>query len=408
MEEIYYASLILECPDVDGMESGENYINVQNGLLNIDTMQLEEHSKDIFSTVQMPIDYDSKAECPEFMQYLNDVFEGDDDLIKHIQEVMGYCLVRNAKAQKIFMLVGEGSNGKSVLCLLLAALCGKDNVSSVSLRGLSSRFGKSGLVDKNVNISSENELTGENINTEDIKAISAGDPVMIERKFEHSYTANLHTKLIFAVNKLPYLKDNSYGLLRRISIIPFNKTFVENPTKEGQGKKDKFILEKLMAELAGILNFSLEGLKRLQANNYVFTEAQKSLEMLEEYKLEINPYLDFVRAAIVQVERKAEPDKKIDRTTQRRKNPKAEKTEITSFMLKNAFQAWCDEMNHKQLSNTTARRLYKEVRSALKALDIRYTERDSNSNRWFEGIKLTKEYEEKVELFLDDNAPKSR
>lgn len=152
---------------------------------------------------------------------------------------------------------------------------------------------------------------------------------------------------------------------------------MDNPTKEGQGKNDKELVEKLMGELAGILNFALEGLQRLQKNNYEFTMSQKSLALLEEYRLEINPYLDFVQAAIVPT--KGKSTKKLD-------NKK----------LYSAFVEWCNETNHSQLNKTTTRRFMKEIRSALKGLNMDFTEKPSNSTNQFEGIMLTDQYEDLI------------
>ena len=74
----------------------------------------------------------------------------DEDIVKVVR-MIGDLLEPSCKHQKAFMLVGNGSNGKSVIIDLLAALVGKSNTSNVSLQGLSERFGTSDLYGKWLN-----------------------------------------------------------------------------------------------------------------------------------------------------------------------------------------------------------------------------------------------------------------
>lgn len=381
IQELYISNLVLECTEVEIMQKNLNYINVKNGIFNMKKMALEPHNKRIFSTVQMPIKYNPKAECPMFIDFLEDIFEEDKELILLVQEILGYCLTSSTTAQKIFIFLGEGANGKSVLCSVFNALCGQDNVSNISLRTLSNQFAKAGLVDKLLNISTENELVGGKLNTEDIKAISSGDVVQIERKYENSYSQRLYAKLLFAVNRLPYSKDNSYALMRRLVIVPFNKTYVANAVTPQQGKIDILLTDKLLTELNGIFNFALEGLKRLHNNSYIFTSSKKSLDILEDYKLEINPFLDFIQSCIEEVDN---TDIRID------------DKRIDTKVFLNAFKEWCYENNHNQLTNTSLKRFLKESRLILKSLNIPFTETKSNSHQYFIGIKFEKHFKERI------------
>src|SRR5699024_10499289 len=89
-------------------------------------------------------------------------------------------------------------------------------------------------------------------------------------------TTKLPTKLVFLMNELPLLSDDSYGFERRLLILPFDKTFTES-------EQDKDLPKKLSNELEGILNWSLEGLRRLIANNYTFTISESMKKAKELY-----------------------------------------------------------------------------------------------------------------------------
>ena len=372
----YLDSFTLEAPDVSDLEKSLNYINVQNGLLNIDTMKLGKHNRNIFTTVQLPIDYDPTAKCPTFEYFLDDVFQGDTELIMLAQEILGYCIGNSVQAQKLFILLGDGANGKSLFCNVAIALCGEENTSSISLRKLSQQFAKAALVDKLLNVSTENEMTGDSLNTEDIKAISAGDLITVERKYHDPYQTRLHVKLLYAVNRMPYSKDNTYAITRRLIILPFDKTYVESNPNANQGQIDLTLEGRIMGELSGILNYALEGLQRLKANNYVFTRAQKSVGVLEEYKIEINPFLDFVNTCIEPADSNSK---------------KQDDREIEIGTLLCGFKEWCYYCNHKKLQETSLKRLLKEVRITLKSLNMPFSERKSSGNQYFTGIRFTKE-----------------
>ncbi len=115
LQSTYMSALPYECRDESQLKSAENYINVKNGLLDLsgEKTKIKQHNSNIFSTTQIPITYDPDAQCPKFEEYLNVTFQGDKDLIKLVQQIMGYCLSRTTKAHKMFIFLGSGSNGKS-------------------------------------------------------------------------------------------------------------------------------------------------------------------------------------------------------------------------------------------------------------------------------------------------------
>lgn len=262
------------CRDFELLRPATNYINLRNGLLNLNTFRLRRHTKAFASLVQLPFDYDPEAECPKFHQFLDEVFREDNELKLLIQEIMGYCLSPSSKAQKCFIFYSDGSSGKSVLCSILHRLAGGDaNVSSVTLSNLNAKFTRAQLYGKVVNISTENETS--NFNSEALKAITSGDPIQIENKYERPFTAKLTTKLVFAMNTLPKPSDRTFALYRRLCLVPFLTKFVDNP-HEGTNelKRNPNIEAELVEELPGILAWCIEGLKRLAANNYQFTKSK--------------------------------------------------------------------------------------------------------------------------------------
>jgi putative DNA primase/helicase len=143
VQNTYLSALRYEAWDIDDLKPAENYINVKNGLLDLsaEEITLIPHDKMVFSTTQIPIIYDSKAQCKNFKKFLRVAFQGDKELIRLVQEIMGYCLCNSVKAHKMFIFLGEGNNGKSVLCEVMTALAGGiENVSNVPLKDFGHKF----------------------------------------------------------------------------------------------------------------------------------------------------------------------------------------------------------------------------------------------------------------------------
>lgn len=261
-------------------------INLKNGLYNVQDDTLVDHTPEYFSTVQLNASYNEKADCPRFKQYLKEVLDADQ--IPLIQEMLGYFLVPVTRAQKCFVIVGEGGAGKSQLLLVLnQVLLGSENVSNVSWQALNERFKTAELFGKLANIFAD--LPTKNIDDNGIfKALVGEDYLTVEKKNKNPFSFQSKARLLFSCNTIPRnLGDKSEGFYRRLILIRFDHAVPENI-------KDPNLLEKLRAEADGIFIFALEGLKRLINNNYKFSETERNKRELEQYREESDNVLSFV------------------------------------------------------------------------------------------------------------------
>lgn len=260
------------------------HLNLLNGMLNVHTLELLKPSKNFYSTIRLPVTYDPTAQCPRFIKFIDEICAGDIELQTVLQEMVGYCLSHNSKAEKAFFLYGSGKNGKSVLAQIIEALIGSENVSCISLEALNNQFGIASMVNKMVNISAENELKGK-LNTQIFKSIISGDTVNVTRKYREDMTCHFSTKLIMLVNNLPTTGDVSYGFFRKIVILPFKVRFEET--------QDVNLVDKLKREILGILNWALDGLKRLQTQKYQFSRCAAIDHIMQDYANDLNPTKEF-------------------------------------------------------------------------------------------------------------------
>lgn len=252
-------------------------INFRNGTLNLLTGKLEKHDwKDYFRYV-LPYAYDPVADCPAFKKYLNEVMpehEAQDVLAEYI----GWLFLPFLKLEKILFLYGAGCNGKSVFVEIIESLVGRDNVSHESLSDLCGEYGansRANLAGKLLNTCSDvapNAFAGDLF-----KRLASQESISMKTLYKDVVTTDDYAKMIFCLNELPKTNDISNGFYRRFLIAPFN---VQIP----KSKIDPELSRKIITqELPGIMNWVLEGRKRLVANKN-FTDSPVMNEALEEYR----------------------------------------------------------------------------------------------------------------------------
>ena len=268
-----------------------NHLTLQNGLYKLDEAQMIPHTPEIFTTNLLPYDYDPTSKCPRFTQYLEEVFLGDKEMISFVQEAVGYAFHKSIPMPAIFFLIGSGSNGKSVFINTLTNLIGEENTCSISLNSLSNEYYLLNLFGKMINISSETPHNKQ-INTDVIKAVVAGDWVTGRSPYKQPMKFRPYAKHYLAMNDTPPIKDTSHGMLRRIYIIEFPRTFTER-------EMDLDLTDKLSRELSGIFNWAMEGYNRLRKNSFRFQEASLMKTAKHKFKTESNSAFAFINGPLL-------------------------------------------------------------------------------------------------------------
>ena len=251
----------------------EYLIPVENGILNLKSGQIMDFDPKYKFFAKLPVIFDENAECPECKKFFNDVLTSKED-ITLMQEIFGFSLLREYKYHHIFIFEGIGRNGKSVTLNLLKNFVGIDNCSEVSIDDLSNNeFSKSSLHKRLINISGDigkSAITNSNI----LKSLSGGDLQEANRKFLEPIKFMNYAKLIFGLNELPISYDHSDAFYDRIILINYPMKFVdEKDMDEGNDSlklRDPDIIKKISTqqELSGLLNWAIEGFKRLETQGF--------------------------------------------------------------------------------------------------------------------------------------------
>ena len=278
-------------------------LNMINGLYDIRTNTLRPHTWKYLSKQRIPIKYDPKIKPKKWGKFLSEVLYPNQ--IRTAVEAMSYTFLRDNPFEIYVILLGFGSNGKSVLMHVLTKLHGENNVSNTSLaRLLSDRFAKKDLEGKNVNLDMEmSKATIDDMSV--LKELTGTQPIRVEPKFKSAYTTRLWAKHFFSTNEMPEMKDYSDAHYRREVIISFPNQFVDgvnaNPNLKHELTTDE--------ELSGIFNVLMIPLRRIALEHKPpYMDAKTIQERKLKHQLVTDPIKVFLEAVVEPTDYESEPD----------------------------------------------------------------------------------------------------
>lgn len=249
------------------------------------TGNLLDHSPDRYHRHVLPFDYDSDAKCPLWDKVISTIFNGDKASIRLLHQCLGYGLVADNSFHRFFMFVGVGANGKSLVLDTFTALLGPDAVASIGLDSLNDRFALAPLEHTRANIVHEVN-TSQHHRSSVLKELVTNGKKGIEEKYGPKRMVFLTAKHYYAANEPIMFKDSSGALQRRAVTLEFPRQF----TPEEQ---DRQLSDKLLAELPGIFNRLVAGLRDLyDAGDFVLPA--RSIELAKQFARDQNHVLDFI------------------------------------------------------------------------------------------------------------------
>lgn len=381
LEKAYFTEVLRKVRSYKTYTNPKNILVFLNGTLNIDENKfyLGTHNPDIINFYSLDYNYDPDAECCEFKKFLIDIFNGDESVIANIQEMFGNTFLYGAyPIQKLFLLYGQGRNGKGVLMKLLTELHNEKNVSAVFLDDLSERFGKQEIWDKVLNISGE-RAQKKPLDTAVIKTLTGNDSVSVEMKYEKSFSTVIYCKLIVCCNQPIETTDGSNGYLSRLHPIEFPNVYKElhigEPKLAGVHYQDKNLFDKLKKELPGILNWALEGLFRLKDNEWNMTPSQAIDDLRMKYYYMGQPVKHFFSACI---EKGTEND-----------------SMLTSSLYR-SFLRWGNENDISTKCFNQAKAFHEVAKGCIEDMNRSSTTKQSNGNTKYYSIKFKQNWVKNV------------
>lgn len=347
IEALYKQFVLVEPLSMPETKKNVVKINLKNGTFVIkgDSRELVDFDKNDFFKYQLPFDFNPEAQMPLFQKFLDEVLlEKESQMV--LQEYLGYIFARDLKLEKCLILIGSGSNGKSVIFDVVTALLGEKNVCSYTLSNLCNDSGyfRAELTNYLLNYSSE--LGGRGCNPDIVKKLISNEPIDARSPYGNPFVLKNYGRFIFNTNLIPKDIEQTEAYFRRILPIAFNVTIPEE-------RRDVNLARKIIDnELSGIFNWVLEGLDRLLKQKK-FTESKAVQETLKMIKKETNTVVQFLEEVGY---------------------VKSDKHVISTDLYKE-YNEFCKKNGHYSVSNT-------EFLKRLEASGIEVKRKQTNNATW--------------------------
>lgn len=320
-------------------------VNCRNGELWISDSgewDFRPHRAQSYLPYALSVDYRSDASCPMFDQALLDIFEGDEDMVRHIWEFFGYVIQPHRTYRTWWLWHGRGANGKTSLAKTLQRLLNPDSVLPLRMDTFGqSQFDLGNLRGKLLAI--DDDMAANTKLPEGLLKQLSEDKMLSGRDlFESNAQFVSRVVPLMLTNNIPHLSDLTDGTKKRAKIIHFPHQFDErlpNPFPTIWAN-----------EMPGILLKSLEGFKRLRSRGS-FLEPESAQDAFGEFLQRANPTARFVLKICVREDNYTIPLSK----------------------LYDSYKAWTD---HEGFKNVVARSWF---RNALEDQGVKVTETPSAS-----------------------------
>lgn len=338
--------------DANGM-----LFNTQNGYIDLANGHLMDHQKEKKFTRISYGEYREDAECPRWLAFLDEIFEGNQELIDYLQRAVGYSMSSETSEQVMFILLGNGQNGKSVLLNVLNDVFG---TYAMNIQPQTIAVKQNSGVNQDIArlqgarfVTTTEPNRGMKLDEGVVKQITGGDTVTARFLYGKEFEYKPEFKLWMATNYKPIISGTDEGIWRRMAIIPFTYHIPKH-------KVDKRLTYKLKEEISGVLKWCVEGYQKWRIRGLDEPEIVKSQR--HEYRSEMDVVQRFVEETCT-----------VDAIA-----------ETQASVLWNAFNRWIKDNN--EYDKFTSKRFYMELQKQFK-------KRKSNGVMMYEGIKLNTENE---------------
>lgn len=348
MDEVKHRLAVLP----DEFDKDKTLFNTQNGYLSLTDGNLFNHEIEKMFTRISTVEYTDTIDCPQWDEFIFEIFGGDVELIKYVQKAVGYSLTGSTREQSMFILFGNGRNGKSVFLDIVSEIMGSYAMTmqaqTIMVKQTSGNANSDIARLKGARLVTSSEPNeGVRLDEGLVKQLTGGDRVTARHLYGKEFEFEPEFKLWLATNHKPIIRGTDDGIWRRLNLIPFTVQIPDH-------KVDKNLTHKLRMEMVGILNWCITGCLMWQREG--LKQPKAVADASKEYRNEMDVITRFIEECC-----ETGPGMK-----------------IKASELFNAYRDWARENNEHDFSNT---KFGKEVSK-------KFHKKKSNGIMIYEGIKL--------------------
>lgn len=341
------------------LDADEFLLNLPSGTCDLRTGAVREHNAQDYITKQTAVDPSGDG-MDAWEDALRTFFQGDADLIRYVQEIVGLAAIGKVYIEALVIAYGEGRNGKSTFWNTIARVLGtySGNMSADTLTVGCKRNVKPELAEakgKRMIIAAELE-EGMRLNTSNVKQLCSTDEIYAEKKYKAPFSYVPTHTLVLYTNHLPRVGAIDQGTWRRLIVIPFNAKI--------EGKADIKNYSDFLFKTAGgaVLSWIIEGAKRVIANDYKIVQPRVVQSAIQKYK-ENNDWLSHFLDDCCEID---------------------PSYEAKSGEVYNTYRSYCNQMGEYTRSTT-------DFYTAIEAAD--FTRHKTKKGMLIRGFRLKSEFE---------------
>ena len=341
------------------LDADEFLLNLPSGTCDLRTGAVREHNAQDYITKQTAVDPSGDG-MDVWEDALQTFFQGDADLIRYVQEIVGLAAIGKVYIEALVIAYGEGRNGKSTFWNTIARVLGtySGNMSADTLTVGCKRNVKPELAEakgKRMIIAAELE-EGMRLNTSNVKQLCSTDEIYAEKKYKAPFSYVPTHTLVLYTNHLPRVGAIDQGTWRRLIVIPFNAKI--------EGKADIKNYADFLFKMAGgaVLQWIIEGAKRVIASDYKIAQPRVVQDAIQKYK-ENNDWLSHFLEDCCEID---------------------PSYEAKSGEVYNTYRSYCNQMGEYARSTT-------DFYTAIEAAD--FTRHKTKKGMLIRGFRLKSEFE---------------
>ena len=274
-----------------------NYVNLHNGIFDLDTKKMIAHSKEMPFSYELDFSYivnQQDRKMPTFNEFAKASFPKETaKKSKLVKQMLGYVISDCVGAKIAFFLIGESNSGKSTILELIRKVIPETLITSVPLERLGNRFNLGKLCDAKVNVCTElSEKSFQSVAV--FKIMTSNEIVTAEHKGKDPFEFRVRCKSVNAGNVLPDISniDGYDAVLNRMMILLF-------PVSIPKDKQDVKLLEKLEKEKDAIFSDALDELSELYKNGFSFEIPEDTRELKDRLASRGNVVEEFINECCI-------------------------------------------------------------------------------------------------------------
>lgn len=265
-------------------------LNASNGYIDLASGELHDHDIEKLFSKEANVEYSDKASCDEWIKFLDQIFNHDQELIDYVQTAVGYSMTGSIKEQIMFILYGNGRNGKSVFLETISNILGTyaKTIQASSIMVKQNSGGPNSDIARLAGarlVTSSEPNEGLRMDEGLVKQLTGGDKVVARQLYGKEFEFEPEFKLWLATNHKPIIRGTDDGIWRRIRLIPFTVQIPDDQV-------DKDLKYKLARESIGILNWAVDGALKWQQHGLHTPRVIESAS--EGYREEMDVLSQFV------------------------------------------------------------------------------------------------------------------